>query len=100
MGAVKRRRIGEDGARAQVSGSHDDVTVWQIYDEIRAQVAKNSISMRDSLTLLGILRNMGIDDLLLDVLPKVLSRRPTDRGDFGKIAVDQLDAAVKLKRSK
>merc|ERR1712187_70448 len=99
---VKKETSGatDASASAAVVGSQVDSTAWQIYDAIRAQAAKDIVSIRDIFTLVGIAQNLGVDDLLLDVLPKVLSKAPKDRGDFGKLTLKQLDAAMKVNEKK
>merc|ERR1712048_921397 len=99
--AKKERSGAKDASASTVDvGNQVDATAWEIYDAIRAQAARNIVSTRDIFTMVGIARNVGVDDLLLDVLPKVLSKSPKDRGDFGKLTVNQLDATMKAKRKK
>jgi len=85
---------------AVATGTKVDSAAWEIYDVIRTQAAKDIVSTRDIFTLVGIARNAGVEDLMLDVLPKLLSMAPKDRGNFGKQTFKLLDVAMKATRRK
>ena len=71
-----------------------DSSAWEIYQTTRAQALRGIVSSRDIFTLVGVGRSLGIDGLLLDVLPAVLSKEPKHRGAFGRNRSDYVRIAI------
>jgi hypothetical protein len=71
-----------------------DASFWQMFTKSRSQKA----SAGDICALVCIGRSLGVEALVLDVLPAVLAQEPKERSKYGELALKALETAMKAKK--
>lgn len=77
------------------NGAHN--AAMAVYQSVRGQASKGPVAEKDIYALVGVGMTLGVDPVLLEVVPGILRRSPPERGGFGDLTLEQLDKALVLK---